>query len=241
MATEREARIADAVLDLSHRAGEPDAPDLLGALAFHVHDLLTVQAAGVTQLDGQGRAGRTVASTRLCRDLLNMQLRMAEGPCWDSVYSQESLGPVRFGASDPRWPRFDRYAGSAGITAITAIPVRTQNAKAGVLMLMNTREPVLSSLEMRVARALADAATACVTQRHSMRDLRQTVEQLHGALHSRVVIEQEKGVLSERFGVSVGEAFSRLRAHARRRSLKMRDMASDIAAGGGPEELNPRR
>ncbi|MFD5089797.1 ANTAR domain-containing protein [Amycolatopsis thailandensis] len=241
MATEREARIADAVLELSHCAGEPDASDLLGGLAFHLHDLLPVQAVAVAQVDGRGRAGRSVASTRLCRDLLTMQLKLAEGPCWDSLHSQESLGPVRCGSRNPRWPRFDLYASSAGVTAVTAIPLRTQNAKAGVLMLVNTTEPVLSGLEVRVARTLAGAATACLTQRHSIRDLRQTVEQLQSALHSRVVIEQAKGVLAERFGVSVGEAFSRLRAHSRRRSLKIRDLASDIAAGGGPEELNPHR
>ncbi|WP_073846576.1 GAF domain-containing protein [Amycolatopsis sp. CB00013] len=161
MATEREVRIADAVLDLSHRAGEPDALDLLGGLTVHVRDLLTVQAVAITQLDRRGRAGSTVASTDLCRDLLETQLAMAEGPCWDSMRSREALGPVRCGSGDPRWPRFDRSAGEAGVAAVTAIPVRTQDAKAGVLMLVNTQEPVLSALEVRVARALADAVTAC--------------------------------------------------------------------------------
>ncbi|MEV7548740.1 GAF and ANTAR domain-containing protein [Amycolatopsis sp. NPDC089917] len=241
MATEREARIADAVLDLSHRAGAPNAPDLLGGLAVHVHDLLNVQAVAITRMDGRSRVRRTVASNRLCRDLMEAQLRLAEGPCWDSAHNRESLGPVRFGSGDRRWPRFDRYASEAGITAVTAIPLRIQNAKAGVLMLVNTAEPVLSGLEVRVARVLADAATACAAQRHSMHDLRLTVDQLQGALHSRVVIEQAKGVLSERFGVSVGEAFSRLRDHARRRSLKVRDVASEIVEGSGPQELNPHR
>ncbi|WP_038510670.1 hypothetical protein [Amycolatopsis japonica] len=137
--------------------------DLLGGLAVHVRDLRTVQAVAIAQMDERGRAGRTLASTELCRVLLETQLTMAEGPCWDSMHSRESLGPVRCGSGYPRWPRFDRYAGEAGVTAVTAIPVRTQNAKAGVLM------------------------------------------------------------------------------HARRRNRKLRDLASDIAEGDGPEELNPPR
>jgi AmiR/NasT family two-component response regulator len=41
-------------------------------------------------------------------------------------------------------------------------------------------------------------------------------EQLQTALHSRIVIEQAKGVLSAQSGSSVSEAFRVMRSHARR-------------------------
>ncbi|OXM44013.1 transcription antitermination regulator [Amycolatopsis thailandensis] len=239
MVTEREARIADAVLDLSHRAGNPDASDLLEDLAAHLHALLHVQDVAITQWDRHGGAGRTIATGELGHELVHAQVELTEGPCWDSARSREAIGPVRFGPGDRRWPRFGRYVRAAGITAVTTVPIRTHGEETSVLILVNTRDPVLSGLELRLARIFSDAAIACVAQRHSTHGLRQTVDQLQGALNSRVVIEQAKGVLSERFGVSVGEAFRRLHAHARQRRLKLRDLASDVASGGGPREFNP--
>jgi ANTAR domain len=50
-------------------------------------------------------------------------------------------------------------------------------------------------------------------------------EQLSGALTSRVVIEQAKGVISERADVDLAEAFSRLRAYARNHNLRLTDVA----------------
>ena len=50
-------------------------------------------------------------------------------------------------------------------------------------------------------------------------------EQLSGALTSRIVIEQAKGVISERAGVDLAEAFTRLRRYARNHNLRLTDIA----------------
>ena len=50
-------------------------------------------------------------------------------------------------------------------------------------------------------------------------------EQLSGALTSRVLIEQAKGVLSERAGIDLSQAFSRMRSYARSHNRRLTDVA----------------
>jgi ANTAR domain len=53
---------------------------------------------------------------------------------------------------------------------------------------------------------------------------------LQRALSSRIVIEQAKGVLAERFGLDVEEAFSLLRRAARSRGLRIRAVAESVVS-----------
>jgi AmiR/NasT family two-component response regulator len=46
-----------------------------------------------------------------------------------------------------------------------------------------------------------------------------------------VVIEQAKGVLSERAGVDLAEAFTRMRVFARNRNLRLTDVAQSAVDG----------
>jgi len=57
------------------------------------------------------------------------------------------------------------------------------------------------------------------------------VEQLQGALSSRVIIEQAKGVLAERADIGVDAAFARLRAHARTHNRRLSDVARELIDG----------
>jgi len=52
--------------------------------------------------------------------------------------------------------------------------------------------------------------------------------QLQTALDSRIVIEQAKGILAERHGITPDDAFTRLRRDARSRRMKLHDVAAEV-------------
>ena len=52
--------------------------------------------------------------------------------------------------------------------------------------------------------------------------------QLQTALETRLVIEQAKGILAERLGIDIEEAFDVLRGAARSNSVKIHALASDV-------------
>lgn len=55
-------------------------------------------------------------------------------------------------------------------------------------------------------------------------------EQLQHALETRIVIEQAKGVLAERFGCDAETAFEILRRAARTNRRKLHDLAREVVA-----------
>ena len=65
---------------------------------------------------------------------------------------------------------------------------------------------------------------------------------LRRALDTRVVIEQAKGVLAERFDVDVHEAFRVLRLAARNNRIRLRDLATRVVESRQtPPEIDDAR
>ena len=72
-----------------------------------------------------------------------------------------------------------------------------------------------------------------VTERRRAEErLAELNDQLETALTSRVVIEQAKGMLAERRGTSVEEAFQVLRRHARDHNASLQDVAAAVVTLG---------
>lgn len=81
------------------------------------------------------------------------------------------------------------------------------------------------------AEALAQMAALGVGQQRAVHDARREADQLHAALHSRVVIEQAKGILAHHGDRSPDEAFGALRAHSRNRNRKLHATAEALISG----------
>jgi AmiR/NasT family two-component response regulator len=78
---------------------------------------------------------------------------------------------------------------------------------------------------------MADIAAIALLHERAVREAHGVVEQLQGALSSRVMIEQAKGVLAERAHIGVDAAFDRLRNYAREHNLYLSNVAGDLIDG----------
>jgi predicted DNA-binding ribbon-helix-helix protein len=67
-----------------------------------------------------------------------------------------------------------------------------------------------------------------LSDQHESTFWRERAEQLQTALDTRVVIEQAKGILGERFGLGIEGAFGLLRHAARRRRMKLHTLAQEV-------------
>ncbi len=226
------AEMADTLLD------DYDVVDVLTGLADRCVSVLGVSAAGVMLASPGGSLGLIASSSETMRLLELFELQAQEGPCLDAFRSGERVEHADLEAESGRWPSFSAAALGEGFQSVSALPLRFRDVTLGALNLFSVTQAPMAEADVIVARAFADLATLSVVQHHRASAGAQRVnEQLSAALTSRVVIEQAKGVVAERAGVDLGEAFSRLRAYARESNLRLTDVAE--AAVAGTLDLDP--
>ncbi|MEV6393237.1 ANTAR domain-containing protein [Streptomyces sp. NPDC051907] len=192
---------------------EADLPRRLGSCA---RELLPVDSASVLLVgegafDGPGCDGPAFECLRTGRPLAGIDLRQ-KGP----------------------WPEFAARALAEGYVAAAVLPLgRGGEGPVGVLQLLSSdaalSEAGLAGLQP--VQELGDLFALLLGHARTLRETRRTVDQLSGALDSRVLIEQAKGMLAERWRVTPTEAFRVLRAHARTHRMKLRDVAASVVDG----------
>ena len=79
-------------------------------------------------------------------------------------------------------------------------------------------------------------ATIAILQRRTLERSHPEKAQLQAALHSRILVEQAKGLLAERWRTEPDNAFDTLRVYARDRGLRLIDLARDVVEGTADTE-----
>lgn len=198
-------------------------------------EVLDVQAAGLMLADQRG-ALRSAAATGEIGSLERFEIEQGKGPCIDSCASGRPVVNVDADEARRRWPQFSALAAQAGFVAVHALPLRLRGEVIGAVNLYCAHARVLSDAEINVAQALADVATIGLIQQRIIRDTTVLTDQLQTALNSRVLIEQAKGVIAERDGMTPSEAFAMLRSYARTHGMTL----TDVAVGVLDSTLDPR-
>jgi GAF domain-containing protein len=228
----REELVVKALVEMADTlVGDFDVVELLTGLASRCVDLLGISAAGVMVATVQGDVRLVASSSEAMRVLELFELQAEEGPCLDAYRSGEPVGHLILETGSDPWPRFSGAALEAGFQSVSALPLRLRDVTIGALNLFSVGMAPMSEPDTMVARAFADLAAISILQHRSADERQRTNEQLSYALSSRVVIEQAKGIIAERAGIGLSEAFDRLRGHARDHNLRLTDVAQAVVGG----------
>ena len=193
-------------------------------------DLLDVRAASLLALEDDGTPVLEGASEETAELLTRFELANGQGPGTDAIRLGERMECADLTTARLRWPLFAPAALDVGVAAVCGIPCRLLGHVVGALTLYMSDRGTLSADNIAFGHGLAMTVSLGLTA-HRGRNLAARVDQLQGALDSRVIIEQAKGVLAERANISVDEAFTVLRTHARGTGTKMHVVAQDVVAG----------
>jgi hypothetical protein len=205
-----------------------DVIDFLDLLAHRIVELLAVTACGVLVADHHGTLNLLAASSEQTRLLELFQWQNAQGPCLDSCRSGDSVHCEDLSQAEGRWPLFAPAAVATGYRAVHALPMRLREEIVGAVNLFSAEPGPLDSEDIELGQALADVATIGILHERVVRRGEEITDQLHSALNSRILIEQAKGVLAQRLGISVDQAFTVLRGHARRTNNKLTEVAHAV-------------
>ena len=217
-------RLADTLVD------DYDVIELFHGLCADCVTLLRADAAGLLLTDQRESLQVVSASTEQAHLIELFQLQSQQGPCLDCFRGSEVVRSDDL-STETRWPRFRDRAREYGFGAVHALPMRLRGQTIGALNLFHREALVMSEADLSVGQALADVATIAILSDRNTRERELLTEQLQAALTSRVVIEQAKGILAERGGIGLEEAFTRLREHARRTNQRLSELARAVVTG----------
>jgi len=225
-------RLAEVFVELADTLIDDfDVVDFLQMLTERAVELLGADAAGLMLADQRGALRLMTATTGRARSLEAFEVQSQEGPCMDCFTTGAPVINVDLATAGSRWPAFTAAAAEQGYGAAHALPLRLRGQVIGSMNLFTDAAVHLSPEDLAVGQSMADIATIGLLQQRSLRDQTVLSEQLQGALASRVLLEQAKGVLAERAGVDVTAAFTMMRTHARRHGLTLTSVATAVIEG----------
>lgn len=227
----REERLNAAFVALADTlVSDFDVNGLLYQLASACVDLLDCDQAGILIADASQHLRVVGSSSEALRLLELFELQSNEGPCLDAYRSGVVVREPDLTAAGG-WPRFRTRAVSEGFRAVDAMPMRLRGSVLGAVNVLHRRTGGLNAADLATAQALADVATIALVQERSLANMTDVAINLRRALAGQVAVEQAKGMLAERAGVSIGEAFELLRSYARRNNRRLVDVAGELLAG----------
>ena len=162
-----------------------------------------------------------VGSDDLVRRANELQHELGEGPCLDVMRDQDTLVSPNL-THEPRWPRWaTRVHAELGVSSMMSLLVYTDKHSFGALSFYAKKGRRFDGDDVAVGQALTSHLAVIMTAGRE-------IDQLGTALHSRVIIGQAEGILIERLGIDVDQAFDYLRRVSSHTNRKLVEVANEI-------------
>jgi GAF domain-containing protein len=209
------------------RFGEMRVEDALHEIVRTTHAIFDVDGAGLMLADTEHRLRNVAVSDERLGHLEELQIRHHEGPCI-SAFDDKELVRAEDLTQDQRWPDFCQAAVACGVRAVLASPLPyNQDAVGVVAVLSQDRHPWSPEGELALL-AFTDLAALLIASMLQGEQQSELAAQLQGALNSRAVIEQAKGVLIGQQGMTAQAAYRQLRDQARAERRKLAAVSAEL-------------
>jgi GAF domain-containing protein len=209
------------------RFGATAIDDAMDRIVHTTHRIFDVDGAGLMLVDSEQQLRSVAVSDERFRDLEKLQIDHDEGPC-TAAFEDKELVCVEDLAAQSRWPLFSPAAVDLGVRAVLASPIPYNQQAIGVVgIISQDRRPWSPEGELALL-AFTDLAALLIASMLQAQHQGDLATQLQGALNSRALIEQAKGVLVAQQRVSAQDAYRQLRDQARRERRKLAEVAAAV-------------
>jgi GAF domain-containing protein len=161
--------------------------------------------------------------------LEELQAEHGEGPCIDAFEDKEPVAAGDLGSED-RWPAFAPPAAAGGLLAVLASPIPYSDHAVGVVAVFAGEPHPWTEAEREAIVAFTELVALLILNAMKASERGKLAGELQLALSSRVVIEQAKGVLVGRHGLTTRQAFERLRRLARDQRRPLSAVAREVVS-----------
>ncbi len=212
------------------RFGEMRVEDAIKEIVQTTHSMFAVDGAGLMLCDAAQHLRSVAASDDRFAHLEDLQVRHQEGPCIEAFDTKELVGAVDL-EHDGRWPLFSEAAIQREVRAVLASPLPYNQDAVGVVAVLSERSRPWSAANELALLAFTDLAALLIASIIQGEQQSELAGQLQGALDSRQVIEQAKGILMGTQGISARAAYEHLRSRARAERRKLGVVCAEVVHG----------
>jgi GAF domain-containing protein len=209
------------------RFGEMGVEEAIREIVETTHSMFAVDGAGLMLTDAAHHLRSVAASDDRFAHLEELQVRHQEGPCIEAYDTKELIGATDL-EQDGRWPLFSEAAVNREVRAVLASPLPYNQDAVGVVAVLSERSRPWSPANELALLAFTDLAALLIASIIQGEQQSELAGQLQGALNSRQVIEQAKGVLMGTRGISARAAYEQLRSRARAERRKLPVVCAEV-------------